>query len=110
MPIPLTESNLNDPVTRHMRPEVARLRCGQTGGEALEEMGRQPPAGRIIYFYVLDDDGRLQGVVPTRRLLLSPLDQRISEIMVRKVISLPATATVLDACEFFTLHRLLAFP
>jgi magnesium transporter len=27
-----------------------------------------------------------------------------------RVIALPATATVLDACEFFVLHKLLAFP
>src|SRR5206468_4228678 len=26
------------------------------------------------------------------------------------VIAIPQTATVLEACEFFTLHRLLAFP
>jgi magnesium transporter len=30
--------------------------------------------------------------------------------MVRHVVALPAGATVLDACEFFTLHRFLAFP
>jgi magnesium transporter len=30
--------------------------------------------------------------------------------MIRNVIALPTAATVLDACEFFTMHRLLAFP
>src|SRR5262249_33950696 len=30
--------------------------------------------------------------------------------MVEGIISIPATATVLEACEFFILHRLLAFP
>ena len=30
--------------------------------------------------------------------------------MVAKVVTLPAAATVLDACEFFIQHRLLAFP
>jgi len=58
----------------------------------------------------VDDDGRLRGVVPTRRLLLSPLDHRIGDIMVPQVIALPASASVLEACEFFTMHRLLAFP
>ena len=57
-----------------------------------------------------DDEGRIQGVVPVRRLLLAPLDKRVAEIMVREVITLPKTATVLDACDFFILHRLLAFP
>jgi magnesium transporter len=30
--------------------------------------------------------------------------------MVREVICVPQNATVLDACEFFIMHRLLAFP
>src|SRR5205807_7548261 len=34
----------------------------------------------------------------------------VADIMVAGFIALPDTATVLDACEFFTVHRLLAFP
>lgn len=110
MPPRLTETNLNDRITQHMRQDVARLRLDQTVGEALATMRQQSPGGRIIYFYVVDADNRLQGVVPTRRLLLSPLETPIAEIMVRQVVVLPERATVLDACEFFILHRLLAFP
>src|SRR5215471_9047148 len=84
--------DLNDPVTRHVRRDFIQ------------------PEGRIIYFYVVDDEGRLSGVVPTRRLLLSAPEAPLADIMVRQVVAIPATATVLDACEFFTLHRLLAFP
>jgi magnesium transporter len=40
----------------------------------------------------------------------SQASSTVADIMVRRVIALPASATVLDACEFFTLHRLLAFP
>ena len=50
-------------------------------------------------------------MVPTRRLVLSLPGTTISEIMVKKSVALPASATVLgDACEFFIQHRLLAFP
>jgi len=110
MAAPLTEANLSDPVTVHMRPDFTRLHIDQNVGDALAAVRKQPPEGRVIYFYVTDRDGRLQGVVPTRRLLLNPLEKPISEIMVREVIAIPATATVLDACEFFIQHRLLAFP
>jgi magnesium transporter len=48
--------------------------------------------------------------VPTRRLLLSALDQRLADIMVKEVVTISHRATVLDACELFILHRLLAFP
>ncbi len=101
---------LNDPVTRRMHQEFTRLRAGQTVGEALDWLRQHPPPGRVIYFYVVDDAGRLRGVVPTRRLVLSPPATRLDDIMVGKTVTLPATATVLEACEFFIQHRLLAFP
>src|SRR6185436_6253482 len=101
--------HLNDPVVNHMRREFVRLPVGQTVGEALASIRARPPEGRILYFYVVDSDERLRGVVPTRRLLLSPPERPIADIMVREVIAIPAGATVLDASEFFTLHRLLAF-
>jgi magnesium transporter len=93
-----------------MHQEFTRVLQDQTVGESLDWLRRHPPSGRIIYFYVVDRDGRLQGVVPTRRLILSRPDQPLSEIMVRQVVALPAEATVLEACEFFIQHRLLAFP
>jgi magnesium transporter len=93
-----------------MRQDLTRLLLSQTVGEALDWVRRNPPGERIVYFYVVDDDGRLQGVVPTRRLLLSSPDQAVADIMVPKVVALPAEATVLEACEFFIQHRLLAFP
>jgi magnesium transporter len=110
MTIPVGATSLHDPVTMHMRTDYARLIVTQTVGEALDSIRRQPPEGRIIYFYVVDEENHLRGVVPTRRLLLNDLDRPIADIMVRQVITLSALATVLDACEFFTLHRLLAFP
>lgn len=103
-------SILNNPVTGHMRTDATRLRVGQTVEQALAALRATPPGGRIVYFYVVDDDDRLKGVVPTRRLLLSEPTARVEEIMVKRVTAIPHTATVLDACEFFTMHKLLAFP
>lgn len=110
MPAAFPEQTLNDPVTRHLRRDVTRLRGEQTVGEALAWLREHPPGERIIYFYVVDDEDRLKGVVPTRRLILSPLDKPLAEVMVKQVVAIPAEATVLDACEFFIQYRLLAFP
>jgi magnesium transporter len=110
MPAALGKVRLADPVTTHMHQEFTRLLLRQTVGDALTWLRQNPPQGRIIYFYVVDDEGRLEGVVPTRRLVLHPPETPLADIMVRQVITLPATATVLDACEFFVQHRLLAFP
>src|SRR5262245_41794449 len=110
MTTPLTRDNLADPVTRHMRRDFTQLLAKQTVGEALAGLRERQPGGRIVYFYVVDDEGRLQAVVPTRRLLLSSLETPLADVMVRQVLAIPESATVLEACEFFILHRLLAFP
>src|SRR5271168_5349002 len=102
--------NLDDPVSRHLHTDCTRLRLGQTVAEALEGLRRDPPGERIIYFYVVDDEGRLQGVVPTRRLLLNAPDRPLADIMIPKAITLPATATVGEACDLFAQHRFLALP
>lgn len=107
---PLTESNFDDPVTRHMQTDFARLDPHWTIGEALWRLRKNPPNNRILYLYVLDDANRLRGVVPTRRLLVGDPDSGIADVMIREVVTVPSRATVLDACEFFTQHRLLAFP
>jgi magnesium transporter len=48
--------------------------------------------------------------LPTRRLLTAPPRTTLGELMVKRVIAIPATATVLDACEFFVLYKFFAFP
>jgi len=106
----LGPENLEDPVGQHVRLDFTTLRADQTIGQALSELRQQQLAERIVYFYAVDADQRLVGVVPTRRLLMSNPDLTVADIMVDRVIAIPASATVLTACEFFILHRLLAFP
>jgi magnesium transporter len=106
----LSKDRFNDNVMEHARSDFVRVSDKHTVGEALAEVQRSETSGRIVYFYVLDETGRLRGVLPTRRLLLSTPDTPISQIMVANVITLPETATLLDACELFVMHRLLAFP
>jgi magnesium transporter len=110
MPAALSKARLNDPVTAHMHQQFTALPLHQTVGEALVWLRQNPPQGRIIYFYVVDDEGRLQGVVPTRQLVLNPPQTPLGDIMVRQVIVLPAEATAVQACELFIQHRLLALP
>lgn len=77
---------------------------------ALERIRRRGAGERIIYFYVVDLTGRLAGVLPTRRLLTAALETPLADILVPRAVAIPATATVLEACEFFVLHKFLAFP
>ncbi len=101
---------LAHPVTRYMRFDFCRVTSDQTVAKALEDLRIQQPQGRIIYFYVMDSEDRLQGVVPTRRLLMSQPDAMITDLMVKNVVTIPSTASVRDACELFLKHKFLAFP
>lgn len=105
-----SKMTLADPVAGHIRKDFTRLDSNQTVGQALEWLRSHPSSSRIVYFYVVNRDDRLEGVISSRRLLMSPADQPLSELMERTVIALPATATVEEACEFFIQYRLLALP
>ena len=77
--------------------------------EALRAIRDHGVGERLIYFYVVDADDRLKGVLPTRRLL-SATATPLSELMIRRVVALPSTATLLDACDLFVLHKFFALP
>lgn len=102
--------HLNQPVLPLARKDFATIRQDLTVEQALAEIRRHGVGEKIIYFYVVDDAGRLVGVVPTRRLLTAPLERRLSEMMIHRVITIPHTATVLEACEYFALYKFFAFP
>src|SRR5207249_9472988 len=102
--------DFDTPVVEHARKDFPLLDADMTIGEALERIRREGVGERVIYFYVIDEEKRLVGVVPTRRLLTAPLETALREVMVRCVVAVPAKATVLDACEFFVLYKFLAFP
>jgi magnesium transporter len=100
----------DQPVTTVARKDFVVLRQDLTVQQALDTIRQREIGERIVYFYILDAGDRLVGVVPTRRLLTADLQQQISDIMVRHVLTIPRTATVLDACEFFVMYKFLAFP
>jgi len=89
---------------------MAVLREDCTVQQTLDSIRLQGIGERIVYFYVVNSKDRLVGVIPTRRLLAAPLEQRIGEIMIGRVVSIPKNATLLDAHEILVRTRLLALP
>src|ERR687892_1624711 len=85
------------PVVEHARKDFPLLDADMTVGEALEQIRREGVGERVIYFYAIDEEKRLVGVVPTRRLLTAPLETALREVMVRRVVAVPAKAKGLGA-------------
>src|SRR5262249_35552606 len=105
-----TIPDFDTPVVEHARKDFTLMDVHMNIGEALERIRREGVGERVIYFHAIDEEKRLVGVVPTRRLLTAPLQTALRDVMVRRVVAVPAKATVLDACEFFVLYKFLAFP
>lgn len=105
----MPEAELDRPVRDFISPATTALRTDWTVAQALAELRKRQIDQPIVYFYAIDDQQRLRGVVPTRRLLLSDHAQRIEEAM-DKAISIPDGITLGEAMEFFAMHRLLALP
>lgn len=102
--------NLHQSVLEAVSTVQTAVNVGMTVGEALDELRSRTVGHPVLYIYVLDDDDRLVGVLPTRALLLSKLETPIREVMVSRFVSLRASETVGDALLAFAAYRLLALP
>jgi len=105
-----SSDKLNEPIRQLMGTTFLAVELDETIAHVLERARTSPLADRIVYFYVVDGSGRLQGVIPTRRLLMAAPEARARNIMVASVVSLHADATLGEASDAFLRHRFLAFP
>lgn len=107
---PLSAHQLHEPIMPLARPPLVVLRPEQTIQQALDFIRGHSDAHSIHYFYVVDEQQKLVGVVPARRLLTAAPERSVSDIMQNDVVAIPEWATVLVASEYFASRRLLAFP
>ena len=104
------QKRFEEPILNHIQSDFGLLRQEWTVHQTIEHLRTLNVGDKIIYFYVVGENDRLVGVVPTRKLLMSAADQTLAEVMSRRVVAMPMTATVFDACEFFVLHKFFALP
>ncbi len=102
--------SLHEPVMTIARRDVAVIGEESTVQQALDGIRSRGVGERIVYFYVADGEDRLAGVIPTRRLLTASLEERISEIMIRRIVTIPDSATILDAHKILVQNKFLALP
>ena len=110
MPGKTDQRFMKQPVLTIARKDYITLHQDLTIGKALETIRSGVRDEMIIYFYVVNDDEQLVGVIPTRRLLTSPLNKHLSEVMIKRVITLQPSETILRAHERMIQYKLLALP
>jgi CBS domain-containing protein len=69
-----------------------------------------PRAEHIYYLYVVDDSGRLVGVLPLRALIVAGPATVISEVMTRQVVTLTPLDDLETVAAALTTYDLLALP
>lgn len=94
-----------DSIGRLMEPPHAVFLPGQTVAETIEKIRKLSRDLLVTYGYITDRDGRLQGVVAMRDLLLADRSERLESIMLRHPFSLRLETPLIDAMkEVVNLH------
>jgi magnesium transporter len=91
------------------RPDFYSVSLSATVEDAVDLI-RAAPDKAVFYLYAVDDDGRLAGVVPVRRLVTANRGTRVSEIASPGAVALPADGDRSLLEDFFATYRFLAFP
>jgi magnesium transporter len=98
---------------RVMTTDFVALDAKMTAQEAIDHIRARGSRGdndAILYLYVVDDEGRLQGVVPIRRLVTSPPDRPCGELMIREPASVRADTDQEEVARIVARYNLLAVP
>jgi len=94
-----------------MTTEYLALMEGQTAGQALAQLHAMAPDAETIYYvYVIDDAGRLHGVLSLRDLITAADDTPLAELTNRNVISVDVHDDQETVARELNRYHLLAVP
>jgi magnesium transporter len=95
---------------RIMSPKVFSLDEETTVGEAIRKLQDAGDLEMVFYIYVVDDRGKLSGVLSLRQLLLKRPETRLKDIMETDVIRVTADTDQEEAAQLVASYNLLAIP
>ncbi|HEY7589643.1 MAG TPA: magnesium transporter [Candidatus Limnocylindrales bacterium] len=94
-----------------MTPEFVAVHPEARASEAIAAIRRLvDEAETVSYVYVIDHDRRLVGVLSLYRLLLSPADTPVSQVVAPTTVRVRADADQETAARLLTDHNLVAIP
>ncbi|MDR0748269.1 MAG: magnesium transporter [Tannerellaceae bacterium] len=79
--------------------------------QCIEEMRRQAEEmDEIYYVYVVDDDERLRGVLPLKRMITSPSVSKIKHVMKKDPITVHDNDSIEEVAQVIAKYDLVALP
>src|SRR5437867_1773364 len=94
-----------------MTTDFIALPAQLTAAAAIDKLRElQPDAELTYYLYVVDGQGRLDGVISLRDLVVAKPETPISEVMDRNVMKVDATSPKEEVASLIAKYNLLALP
>lgn len=94
-----------------MTTEIISLPQDLTVEETITKLREIAPSAETIYYlYVINEDSRFVGVVTLRRLIVSKPSMKLSEIMIKDLITVPPEANQRRVADVISKYNLLAVP
>ena len=100
----------DESVGRLMEPPTAVFKADQTVGETVGRVRDLVKKIFITYCFVIDDDGKLMGIVTMRDLLVSDHAALLDDVMLRNAFALRADELVKDAMKQVILRHFPVYP
>ncbi|HHH39243.1 MAG TPA: magnesium transporter, partial [Sedimenticola sp.] len=91
-----------------MTPEFFALTEDATVEEAIQALRGQEEVEMVFYLYVVDTEGRLNGVISLRQLLTATPDTPLREVMNRRVVKVHTDTDQESVAQLVDKYRLLA--
>jgi CBS domain-containing protein len=94
-----------------MTTEFVAVPATLTTAETIDRLRElEPDAETIYYVYVIDDDGRLVGVLSLRDLIVARPETRIADVMIDEPVAVRALEPAESVAETIAHYNLLAVP
>jgi magnesium transporter len=95
---------------RIMSPDFLALPETMEAAEAIRELRKASEAEMVFYVYVVDDEGRLEGVVSLRELVTVAPDKILEAIMSREIIHVQPHVDQEEVARLVARYNFLALP
>jgi len=94
-----------------MTTEFIKIPKNLTSEETIQKLREMAPDAETIYYlYVVDEKDKLVGVLSLRMLIVTAPNTKISDIMVKKVITVDPDANQRQLADVISKYNLLAVP
>jgi Mg/Co/Ni transporter MgtE len=94
-----------------MKKDFISFNVNITVNETIELFREINPDDEVSYYiYIVDDKGRLQGVISLKSLILAGAETKLKEIMVDDVVSINHNERINRAIEECSKYNLLSMP